>query len=76
VFLCGTAEDDASVWHLFSKVVALVADVPTIRHRISTRINEFGQAPEELGIILALAASDPRIRDEAGLSFPGPGEAG
>jgi hypothetical protein len=57
VFLCGTADGDASVWHLFSKVLALATDVPTLRHRINTRTNEFGKTPEELAAILGWHAS-------------------
>jgi hypothetical protein len=57
VFLCGTTDGDASVWHLFSKVLALVADVPTPRRRIDVRTNEFGNAPEELAAILGWQAS-------------------
>ena len=57
VFLCGTADGDASVWHLFSKVLALVADVPTIRRRIDARPDQFGKAPEELAAILGRQAS-------------------
>jgi hypothetical protein len=56
VFLFGTA-DDANVWHLFSKVLALVADVPTIRRRIDARPNQFGKAPEELAAVLGWQAS-------------------
>jgi hypothetical protein len=56
VFLCGTA-DDANVWYLFSKVLALVADVPTIRRRIDARPNQFGKAPEELAAVLGWQAS-------------------
>lgn len=52
VFLCGTADGDGVVWHLFDKVLTLVADVPTIERRIAARTNEFGQSPEELAAIL------------------------
>jgi hypothetical protein len=52
VFLCGTADGDATVWHLFEKVLALVADAPTLKRRIAARTNEFGKAPEELAAIL------------------------
>lgn len=53
VFLCGVASGDGSVWHLFDKVLALVADGPTIQRRIAARTdNEFGQAPEELAALL------------------------
>jgi hypothetical protein len=53
----GAADGDASVWHLFSKVLALVADVPTIRRRIDARPNQFGKAPEELAAVLGRQAS-------------------
>jgi hypothetical protein len=34
VFLCGTAAGDREAWHLFSQVIALVADLATLRQRI------------------------------------------
>jgi hypothetical protein len=43
---------DGTVWHLFDKALALVADVPTPKRRITARTNEFGKAPEELAAIL------------------------
>jgi len=52
VFLCGIAAGEDTVWHLFDKVLALVADVPTLTERIGARGNKFGQAPEELAAIL------------------------
>lgn len=53
VYLCGTADGDAAVWDLFGKVLALVAEVPTLKRRISARSkNEFGQTPEEFACIL------------------------
>ncbi len=53
VFLCGVADDDRAVWHLFTKVLALVADAPTLEQRIVTRDNnKFGKAPEELAAVL------------------------
>lgn len=52
VFLCGTASGDDTVWHLFEKVLALVADVATLKQRIATRTNKFGKAPDELAAIL------------------------
>jgi hypothetical protein len=51
VFLCGVASGDGTVWHLFDKVLALVADVPTLKRRIAARANEFGKAPEEIAAI-------------------------
>jgi hypothetical protein len=52
VFLCGVADRDDAVWHLFDKVVALVADLPTIERRIAGRENAFGQTAEEFADIL------------------------
>src|SRR5262249_33132196 len=34
-FLCGIADGEDRVWHLFDKVLALVADVPTLIERIA-----------------------------------------
>jgi hypothetical protein len=53
----GIADGDGSVWHLFSKVLALVADIPTIRRRIDARPNQFGKVPEELAAVLGRQAS-------------------
>lgn len=53
VFLCGSVENDNEFWDLFSKVVSLVIDEKTLRHRIATRTNNnFGQNPHELTAIL------------------------
>lgn len=52
VFLCGSALGEAGVWHLFDRVVALVADVPTIERRLAARAGDYGKAPEELAMIL------------------------
>lgn len=57
LYLCGGANGDRAVWHLFDKVLALVADVPTLRQRIAERTNEFGKAPGELAAILGWHAS-------------------
>jgi len=57
VFLCGAASGDGTVWHLFDKVLALVADVPTLKRRIAGRANEFGKAPDELAAIIRWHAS-------------------
>jgi hypothetical protein len=49
VFLCGVADGDKAVWHLFSKVIALVADLPTLERRLAVRDdNLFGKDPEQL----------------------------
>jgi hypothetical protein len=52
VFLCGSALGEADVWHLFDRVVALVADVPTIERRLVARAGDYGKAPEELAMII------------------------
>lgn len=52
VFLCGVADGEKAVWHLFDTVVALVADAATLTARITVRDNEFGKAPEELAALL------------------------
>jgi broad-specificity NMP kinase len=53
IFLCGVIENDAEVWDLFSKVVALVIDEDTLKRRIQSRTNNnFGQNPHEFEAIL------------------------
>jgi hypothetical protein len=52
VFLCGSALGEGDVWHLFDRVVALVADVPTIERRLAARAGDYGKAPEELAMII------------------------
>ena len=52
-FLCGSVENEVDVWQYFDRVVCLVADDETIRHRLTTRTtNEFGKRPEELSAAL------------------------
>jgi hypothetical protein len=51
VFLCGVADGDKEVWHLFSQVIALVADLATLRQRIAVRDNLFGKEPEQFADI-------------------------
>jgi len=54
VFLCGNAENEADVWRYFDRVVCLVVDDETLRHRLATRsTNEFGKHPGELEAALA-----------------------
>ena len=52
VFLCGNALGEGDAWPLFDRVVALVADVPTIERRLAARAGDYGKAPEELAMIL------------------------
>jgi len=55
IFLCGSASGEDKVWHLFDKVLALVIDEETLKHRLATRTdNQFGKTPGELAIELRL----------------------
>jgi gluconate kinase len=52
-FLCGVAANEHDVWHLFSRVIYLAVDEPTLRHRLDTRTtNDFGKSSHELEQIL------------------------
>ena len=53
VFLCGVASGDKEVWHLFSQVIALVADLATLERRIAVRDNLFGKNPDQFADIAA-----------------------
>ena len=54
VFLCGSVGNEADVWRYFDRVVCLVVDDETLRHRLATRTtNDFGKDPEELAAVLA-----------------------
>lgn len=53
IFLCGSPSNNLEVWDLFDKVICLVTDDETLKHRIATRTeNEYGKAPDELEGIL------------------------
>jgi hypothetical protein len=55
VFLCGVADGDKAVWHLFSKVIALIADLETLKRRLAARDdNLFGKDPEQLADVATL----------------------
>jgi hypothetical protein len=60
VFLCGVADGEGTAWHLFDKVLALVADAPTLKRRIAVRTGEFGKTPEELAAILRCTSAMKR----------------
>jgi len=52
-YLAGGSENEADVWDLFDRVVYLVADDDTIRHRLAARTeNDFGKTEEELAAVL------------------------
>ncbi|MEV6345509.1 hypothetical protein [Actinoplanes sp. NPDC051851] len=60
-FLCGSAENEAAVLDLVDRVVCLVIDEETLRHRLATRTtNSFGRHPEELAAALEW---NPRTRE-------------
>jgi ribosomal protein S18 acetylase RimI-like enzyme len=53
VYLCGVSGNENEVWDLFSKVIILVIDEKTLRHRIATRTTSiFGKQPHQLEAIL------------------------
>lgn len=54
VILCGTAENETDFLHRFSLVIALVADVNTIKDRLLHRSgkNNYGKNPNELETVL------------------------
>ena len=60
-FLCGSAENEEDIYHLFDRTVSLVIDdEDLLRHRLATRTtNSFGQHPEELAATLMW---NPRLR--------------
>jgi broad-specificity NMP kinase len=52
-FLCGSTANEEEMWHLFSRVIYLAIDEPTLRDRLASRTsNDFGKSPEELAAIL------------------------
>lgn len=53
IFLCGSSSNEKEIWDLLTKVICLVLDEKTLRHRIATRTsNDFGKADHELVDIL------------------------
>ena len=54
VFLCGSTANEDEVWHLFSRVIYLAIDEPTLRDRLASRTsNDFGKTPWELEAVLS-----------------------
>jgi shikimate kinase len=54
VFLCGTSANEDEVWDLFSRVIYLAIDEPTLRDRLASRTSKvFGKRPNELEAILS-----------------------
>jgi len=53
IFICGCAANEAEVWDLFRKVLYLIIDEDTVRHRLSTRTdNDYGKELHELNAVL------------------------
>lgn len=53
IFLCGAANGDKDVWHLFDKVILLSVDGETIKKRVMEREdNEYGKHPDEMTNIM------------------------
>ncbi|GLY37217.1 hypothetical protein Amsp01_032410 [Amycolatopsis sp. NBRC 101858] len=63
-FLCGSAENEEEVRHLFDVVICLVIDEDTLRERLASRTgNAFGKHPEELAAAVgANAGAEPAYR--------------
>jgi hypothetical protein len=62
VFLCGSASGDDVVWHLFDKVIALVADERTIRQRLAARPDGFGTTQELADVLFWHAGFETAYR--------------
>ncbi len=49
IFLCGLADGEDKVWHMFTKLFLLTIDNKTLEQRITQRIdNDFGKNPAEM----------------------------
>ena len=52
-FLCGGAENESDVWHLFDRAVCLILDGAATTERLASRSsNAFGKHPDELASVL------------------------
>ena len=53
-FLFGAVENEIEVWDHFDRVICLVIDDETLRHRLTTRTtNPFGKQPDQLAAALS-----------------------
>lgn len=69
-FLCGSVENEAQVRDLFDRIVCLVVDDSTLRHRLATRTNNaFGRHPEELAAALMWNPRMPAIYQGLGATI-------
>lgn len=65
IFLCGLADGEDKVWHMFAKVFILTVDKQTLQQRIRQRTdNDFGKAQDEMKSILKwLSKSEKRYKN-------------
>jgi dephospho-CoA kinase len=53
VFLCGIPANDLELAHYYDRIICLVIDEETMKHRVATRdTNDFGKSPDELKLML------------------------
>jgi uridine kinase len=53
IFLCGIPANDNEFRAYYDKIICLVIDKETMRHRVATRTtNGFGKSPDELALML------------------------
>jgi uridine kinase len=53
IFLCGIPANDNEFREYYDKIICLVIDTDTMRHRVATRTtNDFGKSPDELALML------------------------
>jgi uridine kinase len=53
IFLCGIPANDLELAEYYDKVICLVIDEETMKHRVANRdTNTFGKSPEELKLML------------------------
>ena len=70
IFLAGMASNGHEVWHLFSRVIYLSIDEPTLRRRIESRTtNDFGRTSNELAAILEWHEFAERQHRQAGATI-------
>jgi shikimate kinase len=67
IFVVGMATNAHEMWHLFSRVIFLSIDEPTLRRRLASRTtNDFGKTPNELAAIVELHEFAERQHRQAG----------